>query len=158
MGQQLQEDMAAAGAAKKLRQAMSRTVKNGAKGVDLRRALEGVSSIHDLWSVFGVLDPLQDVLEQTLDGWQPPQLVVIWQESSGKSTVLERLAMMPMFPRDKKLCTRVAIHVRLRNVDKCEPATLEVHNVKTGKTQTEAYVIPTASGAVDVREKMQEII
>ena len=77
MGKQLRNDDAAAGAAKKLRQAMHRTVNNPAKGLDLRTALQGVSSIHDLRRVFGVLDPLRDVLQQTLDGWQPPQLVVI---------------------------------------------------------------------------------
>ena len=136
----------------------ARRVKNAAQGVDLCTALEGVASIHDLRSVFGALDPLRDVLAQTLDRWQPPQLVVIGQENSGKSTLLERLAMMPMFPRDKKFCTRLAIHVRLRNVDKCEPATLEVHNIKTGRTETEPYVIPTAFGVVDVRDKMHEII
>jgi hypothetical protein len=84
--------------------------------------------------------------------------VVIGQESSGKSTLLERLAMMPIFPRDRRLCTRLPIHVRLRNVDKCEAATLEVHNVKTGTTEEAPYIIPVEYGAIDVREKMQEII
>ncbi len=45
--------------------------------------------------------------------------------------------------------------MRLRNADKCEAATLEVHNVRTGETEEEPYVIPTAFGAVDVRAKMQ---
>jgi hypothetical protein len=155
IGEKLVRDEAAAERAKGLRQAMKRTLRNPAREVDLRTALQGVSSIHDLRSVFGVLDEVRDVLEQTLDGWQPPQLVVMGQESSGKSSLMERLAMMPIFPRDKRLCTRVPIHVRLRNADKCEAATLEVHNVRTGDTEEEPYVIPTAFGAVDVREKMQ---
>jgi hypothetical protein len=155
IGARLVRDEAAAGRAKRLRQAMKRTLRNPAREVDLRTALQGVSSIHDLRGVFGVLDEVRDVLEQTLDGWRPPQLVVMGQESSGKSSLMERLAMMPIFPRDRKLCTRVPIHVRLRNADKCEAATLEVHNVRTGETEEEPYVIPTAFGAVDVRAKMQ---
>jgi hypothetical protein len=137
---------------------MMYTLKNPGKELDLQAALQGVSSIHDLRHIFASLDSLRDILKQTLHGWQPPQLVVIGQESSGKSTLLERLAMMPIFPRDRRFCTRLPIHVRLRNSDKCEPATLEVHNVNTGRTEEEPYVIPTAFGAVDVREKMQEII
>ena len=158
MGTGLVPDAAAAAGAQRLRQAMARTLNNPAKGIDLRAALQGVSSIHDLRNIFDMFDDTRDLLAQALEGWQPPQVVVMGQESSGKSSVLERLAMMSIFPRDKTLCTRMPIHVRLRNVDKCEPATLEVHNVVTGKTEEEAYVIPTAFGAVHVREKMREII
>ncbi len=93
---------------------------------DLGAVLSNVSSIHDLRRVFATLDPLRNILEQSLDGWQPPQLIVIGEENSGKSSLLERLAMMPIFPRNKGLCTRLPIHVKLRNTDKCLPATLEV--------------------------------
>jgi hypothetical protein len=43
-----------------------------------------------------------------------PQIVVLGNESSGKSTVLERIMGFPIFPRDKKLCTRCVIRVHLR--------------------------------------------
>jgi hypothetical protein len=56
--------------------------------------LEGPSSIHHRNAVFAHLDKLRDILADTLDGWQPPQLVVIGPESSGKSSLLERLVMM----------------------------------------------------------------
>jgi GTP-binding protein EngB required for normal cell division len=158
IGTQLKADAAAASGAAKLRKRVKQTLHNPSCGLDLRTALQGISSIHQLRKAFALLDPLRDILEQTLDGWQPPQLVVIGQESSGKSTMMERLAMMPIFPQDRRLCTRLPIHVRLRNVDKFEPATLEVYNCMTGKTEEEPYVIPTEYGAVDVRDKMQEII
>lgn len=45
-----------------------------------------------------------------------PQIVVIGQESSGKSSVLESLAMMPLFPRDKNICTRMPIRLKMRHV------------------------------------------
>jgi hypothetical protein len=146
MGTTLVADRTAAAGAKKLCQQLAKeTVKN-------------LPSIHDLSKVFATLDPLRNILEKSLDGWKPPQLVVIGEENSGKSSVLERLAMMPIFPRNHRLCTRLPIHVRLRNKDKCMPTTIEVFNTKTNKTEEEAYVIPTEYGAVDVRGKMQEII
>ena len=47
----------------------------------------------------------------------PNQVVVIGDESSGKSTVLEQLFRMPLYPRKKTFCTRLPIHVRLRRPD-----------------------------------------
>ena len=120
--------------------------------------IQGIASIHELRAVFSELDPLRDILAQTLQGWQPPQLVVIGQENTGKSSILERLAMMPIFPRDNEMCTRMPIHVRLRNKDVAQAPTLTVFNVNTNKVEEGPYIIPSASGAVDVREKMQEII
>ena len=42
-----------------------------------------------------------------------PQLVVVGQQSSGKSSVLEGLTGLP-FPRDKELCTRFATQITFR--------------------------------------------
>jgi len=63
--------------------------------------------------VFTYLDPLRDLLASVLDGWTPPAIVVLGDESAGKSTVLEQLAMLPVFPRKKRFCTRLAIHVHV---------------------------------------------
>lgn len=41
-----------------------------------------------------------------------PQLIVVGQQSSGKSSVLEGLTSLP-FPRDSGLCTRFATHITL---------------------------------------------
>jgi len=43
-----------------------------------------------------------------------PRIVCIGEESSGKSSTLERIAMMPVFPRHETLCTRVPIELRMR--------------------------------------------
>ena len=43
-----------------------------------------------------------------------PRIIVIGEESSGKSSTLERIAMMQFFPTDRKLCTRMPIELRLR--------------------------------------------
>ena len=81
-----------------------------------------VKSIAELGRVFALLDgSLRELLAATLDGWQPPQVVVVGEESSGKSSVLERLMMTPLLPRAENICTRLPIHVRLRRSDRALP-------------------------------------
>jgi hypothetical protein len=158
IGTELKSDPEAASGAQKLREELAKSGNNGTIAADVRAALGNIASIYDLRKIFAALDPLRGILEKSLDGWQPPQLVVIGEENSGKSSVLERIAMMPIFPRNHRLCTRLPVHVRLRNAEKFCPATLEVFNTRTHTTEEEAYVIPTEFGSVDVRDKMQEII
>ena len=43
-----------------------------------------------------------------------PRIVAIGEESCGKSSTLERLAMLEFFPRDRRQCTRMPIELRLR--------------------------------------------
>ena len=58
-----------------------------------------VKSIAELGRVFALLDgSLRKLLAATLDGWQPLQVVVVGEESSGKSSVLQRLMMTPLLP------------------------------------------------------------
>ncbi|KAG3005225.1 hypothetical protein PC120_g18116 [Phytophthora cactorum] len=42
-----------------------------------------------------------------------PQIVVIGEESSGKSSVLESVAMLPLFPRESDICTRMPILLKM---------------------------------------------
>mmetsp|Transcript_12090 Transcript_12090/g.14395 ORF Transcript_12090/g.14395 Transcript_12090/m.14395 type:complete len:818 (-) Transcript_12090:74-2527(-) len=124
-----------------------------------RQLPKSVVSIHALSKAFLKLDPLRDILMQTLDGWEPPEIVVIGPEKSGKSSVLERLAMVPIFPRDTELCTRMAIRVRLR---RCSPkeatAVLKVIDVETGVTVMEPRRIPIENGFEYVREAMSDVL
>ena len=95
-----------------------------------------VKSIAELGRVFALLDgSLRELLAATLDGWQPPQVVVVGEESSGKSSVLERLMMTPLLPRAENICTRLPIHVRLRRSDRALPPKLEVFNLTTNTTE-----------------------
>ena len=64
---------------------------------------------------FHGLDLIRAPLERALGGWKPPVVVVFGQESCGKSTLLERIAMVPLFPKGADLCTRLPILVELRN-------------------------------------------
>ena len=120
--------------------------------------LEGIDSIHKLNEIFKHLDPLQDILVETLENWRSPQVAVIGAESTGKSSVLQRLLMMALFPTAEGICTRLPIHVRLRNRKEARAPSLEVYNVLTNKTVDGPHFVPMATAAVDVQEKMREVL
>ena len=44
-----------------------------------------------------------------------PKVIVIGTESSGKSSLLERITKCQLFPSDSKLCTKCPIKVKLQN-------------------------------------------
>ena len=48
-------------------------------------SLKPVKSLAELGRMFSLLDGLRGLLAELLDGWQPPQIVVVGEESSGKS-------------------------------------------------------------------------
>ena len=51
-----------------------------------------------------------------------PRVVMVGEESSGKSSTLERLVHMPFFPVDRQMCTRMPIELRLRRKTAAELA------------------------------------
>lgn len=123
----------------------------------------------DLTKMFKILDPLRAELN-TLANLTPPKIVVIGDESSGKSTVLEQLMRMPLFPRKAEFCTRLPIHVRLRRPD---PSSGDIASVKMSVVTAAAYAehgynaepeeelppvtIAIASGYQFVQDKMDEL-
>lgn len=68
-----------------------------------------------------------------------PQLVVVGDQSSGKSSVLEGLTKLP-FPRDSGLCTCFATHITFR---------------RSKNTQITASIIPAKSSPKDRQEKLR---
>ena len=117
-----------------------------------------VKSLEELGAMFSLLDDLRELLAETLDGWHPPAIVVVGQENSGKSSLLERLMLIPLLPRDENICTRMPIHVRLRRSDRAMPPKLEIYNTHTKSTERGPYVIAAQSGAADVSEEMRRIL
>ena len=116
-----------------------------------------VASVAELGQIFGQLDPLRDLLAQCLDGWQPPQLVAVGNEKSGKSTLLERLAMMPIFPHAEEICTRMRIQVRLRRGEARAPR-LEVYNLEQRRTEGPILDVPMDSANIDMRDAMARFV
>lgn len=64
--------------------------------------------------IFAELDRVMEFNLIMKLGLKPPQIVVIGSQSSGKSSVLERLIFFCLFPRDYDLSTRCIIRVNLR--------------------------------------------
>ena len=121
----------------------------------------------DLSTMFKILDPLRAELN-TLVNLTPPKIVVIGDESSGKSTVLEQLIRMPLFPRKKTFCTRLPIHVRLRRPDATreEQASVTMSVITAQAYAKSGYdaepdefprTIATASGYHHVQDCMDEL-
>ena len=117
------------------------------------------SSIYDLGKIFVKLDSLGDLLKehQAFTDWSPPMIVVLGAESSGKSTILERLAMMSIFPRDANICTRLPIHVHMRRTATTSIPMLRVRNLVSNEIELE-YAISAETGYLDVREEMNKIV
>jgi GTP-binding protein EngB required for normal cell division len=65
-------------------------------------------------NIFKELDRIATLPQMDLFNLQPPKIVVIGNESHGKSTILERIVGLPIFPKNRELCTRCVIRVHLR--------------------------------------------
>jgi len=55
------------------------------------------------------------VSSSTLSDLGLPRIIVIGDEKAGKSSTLERIACVDIFPMEKKFCTRQPIHLKMRN-------------------------------------------
>ena len=76
-----------------------------------------ISSIRKLGERYDELGQFGALLPQVLhDSIEPPTFLLIGKSSAGKSSLLERLTMLPLFPRSDSLCTRAVVQIRLRRV------------------------------------------
>mmetsp|Transcript_16272 Transcript_16272/g.26062 ORF Transcript_16272/g.26062 Transcript_16272/m.26062 type:complete len:1119 (-) Transcript_16272:383-3739(-) len=116
-----------------------------------------VKSLAELAGMFAKLDGMRDLLAETLKDWGPPKIVVVGSESSGKSSVLERLMMTPLLPRDQEMCTRLPIHIYLRRSKIHEAPVLEVYDTKQKKTVS-SQTMTAEQGAKDVSDEMKKIL
>jgi GTPase SAR1 family protein len=65
-------------------------------------------------SLFGKIKKIYEQ-DKTNKLYQLPKVIVIGTESSGKSSLLERITKCQLFPSDSKLCTKCPIKVKLEN-------------------------------------------
>lgn len=56
------------------------------------------------------------------DKFKLPQVIVIWGENVGKSSLLENITKCAVFPRAKQQCTKTPIQLRLQHVERAEEA------------------------------------
>jgi len=62
-----------------------------------------------------------------------PKIVVCGMESEGKSSLLERIAMREMFPRDTAFCTRMPVRLMLRNCRHQNMVIVRFKNTRTNQ-------------------------
>jgi len=92
----------------------------------------GQAMIHGVWGKFK--RALSDLLSARAENFQLPNIVVIGQETSGKSSVLENITKCAIFPRDRGACTKRPIRVRLippealESVDSLSPIKITVES------------------------------
>lgn len=65
------------------------------------------------------LDKIKSLVKGAGD-LQFPQLIVVGDENTGKSSLLEGIAMLPFFPRNDGFCTRMPIKLVLKHLSKDE--------------------------------------
>merc|ERR1712227_163589 len=68
--------------------------------------------------VIRAVDALAGILEEI--DLSLPEIVVVGEESTGKSSVLERIAMLPAFPKDEDICTRMPIKLCMKHLTQRE--------------------------------------
>lgn len=78
------------------------------------------------------------------------QVVALGMESHGKSTLLERLVGLPLFPKDRQRCTICPIRVHLRRTESTQIAEVFIRNLKS-KTELHkrSVAMDVISKAVD---------
>jgi hypothetical protein len=91
----------------------------------------------------------------TLD-LKPPKIIVIGNESHGKSTLLERIIGLPLFPKEKGICTRCVIRVHLRRCAPDAPAIAEISTRQLGRSTATSTVIFAALD--NIREQIQLVM
>ncbi|CAK9050251.1 unnamed protein product [Durusdinium trenchii] len=110
---------------------------------------------------FKEVDPVEDLLHNMLNGLKPPKIVVVGDENAGKSTILEMLAMIPVFPRRRSCSTLLAIHLRLRRHPGMSRATLRVLPADGQETGEAGEVVcmdmPQENGWLMVQEQMTRL-
>ena len=121
---------------------------------DLSAAAVDVTSVEQLSPIFDVLDGVATDLKACLDSWEPPRVVVLGDQSHGKSTLLERLCLMPLFPRKRGLCTSAPVKVSIRRSPTALPAHLQIWDNKHDRPIGKPRIVPLNDGHVDVREAM----
>jgi GTP-binding protein EngB required for normal cell division len=94
-------------------------------------------------SLFGKIHKIfkQVFTDNTEKNYQLPKVIVIGTESSGKSSLLERITKCQLFPRDGKLCTKCPIKVRLENGKSSYSIQLPGDKIQQIKNKKDIYPI-----------------
>eukprot|EP01040_Poterioochromonas_malhamensis_P008457 gene8457-9150_t len=111
--------------------------------------------------IFKELDRISSMSEMSLLDFQAPKIVVLGNESHGKSMILERVIGLPLFPKEKGICTRCVVRVHMRRSVADEPSLAEIYVQKVfvgGKIthRNESSPAPEIVALDNIREKIKE--
>jgi hypothetical protein len=118
-----------------------------------KRAASRRETLSELREAHLALEPIRKSLGGVLDpeDWKPPNVTVVGTRSAGKSTILERLVHLPLFPRAPSICNKMPFHVLLRQSSMAEAkATICVKNVATDVQIGDATIVPMQNGVLTV--------
>jgi hypothetical protein len=105
--------------------------------------------------IFKELDRISSLPQLNFLHLQPPKIVVIGNESHGKSTLLERIIGLPIFPKDKQLCTRCIVRVHLRRNPNPSIAEISLkYNTPNNNGFVDGFPKPFIAALDNIREKI----
>lgn len=84
-----------------------------------------------------------------------PQIVVVGDQSAGKSSVLEAITGIP-FPRDAEACTKFATEIRLRR-DREEEFSIHI-NPDHDRTSSEQHELRQFAGTIDGSTRFEDVM
>ena len=130
------------------------------KRTEMIAAYNAMTSIQDLGDIFVHLDRCKDLLRETLQGWAIPCVIVFGGEKVGKSSLIERMTMMNIFPRDHRMTctTRMPIIAHLRRSDVAANPYLEVVRENGEVVEGTKKFFNLNNGAETVREAMDAYV
>eukprot|EP00944_MAST-04C_sp_MAST-4C-sp1_P009974 g9974.t1 len=120
-----------------------------------------IKNVQSLGKIFEKIDPLRNILSLELDGWSPPKFIVLGAEDSGKSTLLDRITMLPMFPQGRNICTRLPIEVQLRRARNFSGVEIQVYNTETNPPlaiDNTKEICAAALAEKKIRSMMEKVI
>ena len=120
----------------------------------------GFASMLDMNDLFSALDGLNNVLVESLGEFKPPYLIAFGGESMGKSTLLQRLSLLPFFPTKKSRCTRIPIKVEIRRAAVGGPAIIRVWDSTKSSFvgKTVQIAVPTSAEDSEVYDRMMALV
>ncbi len=111
--------------------------------------------------IFKELDRLSSRSKMRLLDFEPPTIVVLGNESHGKSTILERVIGLPIFPKEKGMCTRCVVRVHMRRCVAGQPSLAEVSVRRVLSTREKGSVTMLSSEIValdNIREQIKALM
>jgi hypothetical protein len=116
-----------------------------------------IKCINELGAARSIVDHVWDELAGELQDYIYPQIVVVGGESNGKTTMMERIAMMPLFLKGQARVTRMKIIYKLRKGPDANPVITMYHSGPDGDVAERTAAVTMEQGALGLQAQMVEL-